>query len=514
LVVPPAAFEDTHIVLVWEKPTGYSAIAGYNVYKNGALVANLPKTQLWYDFTGLTASSPYTLKVRSRDAAGTESGDSTLVNQSTTATPAVVFVHSFAAQNTDTTANTAKIQAAINACASNGKVVISAGETFISGALFLKSSCTFQIDGTLKGSDSVTQYSWTNNRFPLYGTGGNYGTVHYPTNYMGLINACSGTTCSLSTVRLTGSGTVSGGTYVSGNLTTLGNNEAAAHGDSARGDLVNLNGVTNLYLKGLHFSNPAMHVIFISRSTGVTVQGINSNSWPSGSSAGLHNGDGIDLATSTNGYIFASTFDNGDDCINLNAGSNLPGVTENRPDSTIRVFDDTTLHGHGGTVFGSFTAAWIKNVTVEECTFTGTDVGLRFKTGTNRGGGADTVTAREITVSNIKTAVVQMTGSYPDSTGYPSGGVGYFKNVNISNVSGSVASGGYAVQIDGNPSPRHTNLTFTNVNITGSGGKGCSIYQVSNSTFTNVTAASGSFVYEPSSPGLTFSGCSPTPTAK
>src|SRR5262249_9209618 len=96
VLVPPAAFEDTHIVLVWEKPTGYSAIAGYNVYKNGALVANLPKTQLWYDFTGLTANTTYTLKVRSRDSTGTESGDSSLVNQSTTATPAVVFVHSFA----------------------------------------------------------------------------------------------------------------------------------------------------------------------------------------------------------------------------------------------------------------------------------------------------------------------------------------------------------------------------------------------------------------------------------
>jgi exo-poly-alpha-galacturonosidase len=319
-------------------------------------------------------------------------------------------------------------------------------------------------------------------------------------------------------LRLTGSGNVNGGPWVSGNLTTLGTNMASAHGDSSRADLVNLNSVTGLYMRGLHFQDPPMHVIFVSRSTNVSVEGITSNSYR-GCDSCIHNGDGIDLATSTGGYIFGSSFDDGDDCINLNAGTNLPGVTENRPDQTIRIFDNTTLHGHGGVVFGSLTAAWIKNILAEDNYHNGTDVGLRFKTGTNRGGGAggtssmsDGVTLRDIKLNNIKQTGIEMTGSYPDSTGFASAGVGFFRWITITNVTGSIASGAYAIKISGNPSPRHTNLTFNTVNITGSSGQGISVYQVSNSTFTNVTASSGNFFIEPGSWGDTFTSCSPTPT--
>ena len=39
-----------------------------------------------------------------------------------------------------------------------------------------------------------------------------------------------------------------------------------------------------------------------------------------------------------------------------------------------------------------------------------------------------------------------------------------------------------------------------------------SVYQVSNSTFTNVTATTGNFFIEPGSFGDTFTSCVPTPT--
>ena len=96
--------------------------------------------------------------------------------------------------------------------------------------------------------------------------------MHYPTNHMGLINACDTTTCGVSNLRLTGAGNVNGGPWVSGNLTTLGNNMATAHGDSSRADLVNLNSVTGLYITGLHFQDPPEHLIFVSRSTNVSVE--------------------------------------------------------------------------------------------------------------------------------------------------------------------------------------------------------------------------------------------------
>lgn len=533
VVVPPLAFEDTHIMVSWQKPTTATGIVGYNVYVNGTKkgsvstitwASGMTNSQLYYDATGLTANTSYTIKVRSYDSSGAESADSTSVTQVTTATPAIVYVHTYASQSGT---QTSQVQAAINACATNGKVVISSGETFTSGALYLKGNCTYQIDGTLKGSDAAADYAWGNNRFPMYGTGGSYGTVKYPTNYKSLLNTCqtSNNACTgVNNIRLVGAGTVAGASGSASDsansgyyLSTLGINERTAQGsvDTARGDLVSITGSTGVYISKLKFTLPAMHMLFVARGSNVTIANINANSWPSGSSKGIHNGDGVDLVSTTNAYIFGSTFDNGDDCINTNAGTNAPGVYDNKPIQNLHVFNNYTLHGHGGVVFGSFTAGWMKQVWVDENFFNGTDIGLRFKTGTNRGGGADGIIATDNKMSGVKSAGVEVMGSYPDSTGMGSGGVGYFKNITVTNLTGSVASGGYAINIAGNSSPKNTGFTFKNVNITGSGGKGVSILQTTASTFNNVTAASGSFVYESASlSSSAFTSCSPTPTGK
>jgi exo-poly-alpha-galacturonosidase len=533
VVVTPLAFEDTHITVSWQKPTTATGIVGYNVYVNGAKkgsvgtitwASGLTNNQLYYDVTGLTANTSYTIKVRSYDSSGAESSDSSSVIQVTTATPAIVYVHSYASQSGT---QTAQVQAAINACPSNGKVVISSGETFTSGALYLKANCTYQIDGTLMGSDAAADYAWGNNRFPLYGTGGSYGSVAYPTNYKSLLNTCatSNNACTgVNNIRLTGAGTIAGSSGSATDsknsgyhLSTLGINERAARSavDTARGDLISITGSTGVYISNLKFTLPAMHMLFIARSSNVTIANISANSFPSGSSNGIHNGDGVDLAGISTGYVFGSTFDNGDDCINMNAGTNAPGVAEAKGISQVHIFNNYTLHGHGGAVFGSFTAGWMKNVWIDENMFSGTQIGLRFKTGTNRGGGADGVFATDNKVNNVTKAAIEVEGSYPDSTGMASAGVGYFKNINITNLTGAVKSGAYAIRISGNSSPKHTAFTFKNINITGSGGKGVSIYQTTASTFSQVTAAAGSFVYDKASlSSSAFTSCSPTPTAK
>ena len=73
-------------------------------------------------------------------------------------------------------------------------------------------------------------------------------------------------------------------------------------------------------------------------------------------------------------------------------------------------------------MFGSFTAAWMKNVWVDENMFDGTQIGLRFKTGTNRGGGANGVWATDNKVNAVTKEAIMVEGSYPDSTGMATGG--------------------------------------------------------------------------------------------
>ncbi|HXU00340.1 MAG TPA: glycosyl hydrolase family 28 protein [Polyangia bacterium] len=552
--------DDTSLTVIWTKPSSYSAITQYRVYNaatggtaytcsNSGTTnsGNGPtgKPNLWCHITGRTANTAYTFYVRSFDTA--ESTTSTATSSVTTkAAPTIKYVDTYATSGSSAV-QTAGVQNAINgACNGSalGRVVIKSGESFVSGNLNIPSNCTFQIDGTLTASTAAADFTFDNNRFPAYGTGGSYGTVHYPTNYRALLNVCGGssTTCTGSNVRIVGSGTISGGSGPSSDtaLSNLGYNQAHASGktDSARADLLHLSGVNGLYIRGVHTMDAPAHVIFVARSTNVSVEQVNSTSYH-GAASSYHNGDGIDLATSTNANIYGSSFDDGDDCINLNAGSNAPGVAENRPDGSsggpIRIFDNTTLHGHGGVVFGSFTAAWIQYVTAEDNYHNGTDVGLRFKTGTNRGGGAQQITVRDTKLNNIISTGIEVTGSYKDSTGYAgpaTNPIGHFKNITISNITSNgntgVKSGAYAIKIDGNEGTtgcdasncRHLTLNFSNIDIRGSGGKGISVYQVSSSTWSNVkattdgSAAVGTFYYQPGSFGNTFTSCVPAPTAK
>ncbi len=252
--------------------------------------SGLTNNLLNYDITGLTAGTSYSIKVRSYDSSGAESADSNTVTQATTATPAIIYVHSYASQSG---VQTTQVQSAINACATNGKVVISSGETFTSGALYLKANCTYQIDGTLKGSDLPADYAYGNDRFPMYGTGGSYGTVAYPTNYKSLINTCatSNNSCTgINNIRLVGAGTVTGSSGASADssnsgyyLSTLGLAERAAQSatDSARGDLVSITGSSGVYIKGLKFTLPPEHTLYIARVSNLTIAGINVDTMPS-----------------------------------------------------------------------------------------------------------------------------------------------------------------------------------------------------------------------------------------
>jgi exo-poly-alpha-galacturonosidase len=501
LMVPPMAYDDSSITVIWSKPSDYSNVAGYNIYKDGALAANTKN--LFYNITGLNAGSSYSFTVKAVTDSGKESAASNTVTQSTTPAMKVFNVTDYGAVGDGTTLNTKTIQKAIDECTVGGKVLIPSG-TFLSGAVFLKSNMTLQIDGTLQGSDNVADYPLVSARFPYYLSGN---------NYTGLINAYTTTYGSITNVRICGSGTVNGSSDVVGSITghantILGNNQVAASGgnDSARGDMIVIKGVTNFYIGGLTLTNPAMHTIFISYSKNITANGINVSTFD------IHNADGINICTSDTAYVFNSTFDAGDDCINLNAGVGEPGVKENFPDNNLRIFNCTTKRGHGGVVFGSFTGAWIQNVFVEDCVFDGTDIGLRFKTGKEQGGGARNVLCRDITIKNIvKNAAIFFDSTY--SCNYPSGGPGQFKDITVQNITcGNLSK--YGIYINGLPDKPHNNISISNVSIDGAKSGGAFLKYCTNSTFDTIKITNSTPAWtidSNSTSGLIFKNCTPSP---
>jgi exo-poly-alpha-galacturonosidase len=500
LTVPPLAFDESSITLVWSKPADYSRVASYDVYRDGALAGET--TKLHFTFTGLEPGAEYALCVRSRSADGAGSPPSDTVKRRTATPPAVIDVTSLGAVGDGATLNTLAIQKAIDACPPGGKVLIPAG-TFKSGALDLKSDMTLEVDGRLEGSDDPADYPYANNRFPAY-------RGCYPDNHKSLLNAYA-REGGLRDIRITGSGTISGGTWdPSETNTVLGKAQIAARGDSSRSDLVNVRGVTNLYIgrmggaAPLKLVSPPAHTIFIAASSSVTIHGIDVRTYD------IHNGDGVDLGTSDDGYIFDSTFDTGDDCVNLGAGVGRCGVDEERALENVRVFNCVMARGHGGVALGSYTAAWIKNVLVEDCAFDGTDRGIRLKTAAGHGGGVDGLIVRDVAMTNIVKDALLLDSHYRP-TAYPAAPApGVFRNVTFTNIS-ATGTRKHAIYARGLACAPHGPLGFRNVAIEAA--KGALLEHIVDGTFDTVrlTGALKAPWKVVDSARLAFKSCSPPP---
>ena len=98
------------------------------------------------------------------------------------------------------------------------------------------------------------------------------------------------------------------------------------------------------------------------------------------------NGDALDLESCNKALIVDCIFDAGDDAICIKSGKDEDGRRRGEPCQNVVVMNNTVLHGHGGFVVGSEMSGGVKNGYVANCTFLGTDVGLRFKSTRGRGG--------------------------------------------------------------------------------------------------------------------------------
>ena len=108
------------------------------------------------------------------------------------------------------------------------------------------------------------------------------------------------------------------------------------------------------------------------------------------------NGDGIDIDACYGVYLHDSHFDVGDDAICIKSGKDEDGRRHGRACSNLLIENCTVYAGHGGFVIGSEMSGGVHDVSVKNCTFIGTDVGLRFKSQRGRGG-----VVRNINIENI-----------------------------------------------------------------------------------------------------------------
>lgn len=160
------------------------------------------------------------------------------------------------------------------------------------------------------------------------------------------------------------------------------------------------------------------------------------------------NGDGLDLESCRYVNIFDTTFDVGDDAICLKAGKNEEARKIQFPTEYVTIKGCTVYHGHGGLVVGSEMSRGVRNVVVENCTFIGTDIGVRFKSTLGRGGVVENIRLSHIRMTNIVKEAILFSMRYSgamDASKVKQEDIPEFKNIELDNISCDGATAAFSV---------------------------------------------------------------------
>jgi polygalacturonase len=225
-------------------------------------------------------------------------------------------------------------------------------------------------------------------------------------------------------------------------------------------------GCKNVLIEGVTITNGPMWTIHPVYSENVIVRKVNVlTEGP--------NNDGLNPDSSRNMLIEDSRFSTGDDCIVIKSGLNEDGWRVGRPSENIVVRRVRGELGHGGVVIGSEMSGGVRNVSVDDCDFKGTDRGLRIKSMRGRGGVVENIFYQNVRHQDLRLMVVEMTTFYGSSTLEPRTQTPpTIRGVHIRNVTGQGAK--QAMDIVGLPELPIQNVEVDNVEIASDRGVHCS----------------------------------------
>lgn len=191
------------------------------------------------------------------------------------------------------------------------------------------------------------------------------------------------------------------------------------------------------------------------------------------------NGDGIDIESCKNVLIENCNLDVGDDAICIKSGKDEQGRMRGIPCENIIIKNNIVYHGHGGVTVGSEMSGGVRNMHVSDCTFIGTDVGLRFKSNRGRGGVVENIYISDIRMLDIPTFAISFNLYYggqsvsemlSDGNNISSSKpepvteeTPQFKDIFISDI--TVNGALQAVLLQGLPEMNLTNVRLSNMNI-------------------------------------------------
>ncbi|PWS32373.1 glycoside hydrolase family 28 protein [Pedobacter paludis] len=166
--------------------------------------------------------------------------------------------------------------------------------------------------------------------------------------------------------------------------------------DFLRPNLVVLTNCKKILLEGVTFQNSPAWNLHPLLCQDLTLRNLQvKNPWYA------QNGDGVDVESCKNVLIEGSTFDVGDDGICIKSGRDEAGRKRGVPTENVIIRNNVVYHAHGGFVIGSEMSGGAKNIWVYDCSFIGTDIGLRFKTTRGRGGIVENIYINRINMIDI-----------------------------------------------------------------------------------------------------------------
>ncbi len=166
--------------------------------------------------------------------------------------------------------------------------------------------------------------------------------------------------------------------------------------DFLRPNLIVLTGCKNVLLEGVTFQNSPAWNVHPLMCENLTLRNLFIKNPDY-----ARNGDGADIESCKNVLVENCIFDVGDDAICIKSGKDEEGRKRGVPTENMIVRNNTVYKGHGGFVVGSEMSGGARNIFVYDCTFMGTDKGLRFKTTRGRGGVVENIYIKDINMVDI-----------------------------------------------------------------------------------------------------------------
>ncbi|MDB5209868.1 MAG: glycoside hydrolase family 28 [Sediminibacterium sp.] len=171
--------------------------------------------------------------------------------------------------------------------------------------------------------------------------------------------------------------------------------------DFLRPNMLRLTNCQNILLEGVTFENSPAWTMHLALSQHITIKKVTVKNPAWG-----QNTDALDLESCANVLLDGCSFDTGDDGICIKSGRDEEGRKRGVPTENVIAQNCTVYHAHGGFVIGSEMSGGARNLFVSNCTFIGTDIGLRFKTTRGRGGIVEKIYASNIVMKDIAAEAV------------------------------------------------------------------------------------------------------------